>query len=156
VVTIPLWLPWAVFAALVLPPITVLLLQPSGSRPTASTLPAFSAALVVLVVAATLSVDRWHVSHEEFTSAVQRAAHQRSGVNPYAFLAMVDDVEGELGREITWDGVDDPDGDDPDAPPSNLYELRPSEGSDVVVCIEESRGLDGSTRLDMTGDACDG
>ncbi|QIG41915.1 hypothetical protein G5V58_03175 [Nocardioides anomalus] len=155
--TIPLWLPWAVFAALVLPPITVLLLQPSGSRPTAATLPALSAALVALVVAGVLSVDRWHVSYDEFHDAAQRAGHRESGTNPDAFLALVDDVEADLGRDITWDNVEDPDGEDTggSAPPSNFYELRPSEGSDVVVCVEEMRDDLDRTVLDVSGDACD-
>jgi hypothetical protein len=156
VVTIPLWLPWAVFAALVLPPITVLMLQPSGSRPTASTLPAFSAALVALVVATSLSVDRWHVSYGELHQAAQRAAHREAGMNPDAFLALVDDVEEDLGREIAWDNVDDPDpSDDEYSSPANYYELRPSEGSDVVVCVEQSRDSLERTTLNVSGDACD-
>ncbi len=75
-----------------------------------------------------------------------------SGPNPSAFQSMVFAAEDRLGQELEYDDVDVPDEEDGYGPAS-YYEVRPDEGSDVVVCVQESTSED-ITRLSVTRDSC--
>jgi hypothetical protein len=115
-VHIPLWLPWAVFAALVLPP----LLEYADNRARVSAggegraaTRAWSPAAVALVVAVLLTVGQLRVSDDELHDAADDVAAVLSGQIGSVDAEKLEVLIGDrLGHDVYVTGVENPDEDD--------------------------------------------
>lgn len=137
---IHLWLPWAVAVALVLPAVFATSLRRTEQQSLhgdwlATT---WSPAVVALVVALALTVDHQHVTSDELQEAVSKAADELDG-SPYVSSSRLEvAVSDRLGRDVEVESIDTGDEDNADA----AYEVRLSEGSDPVSCVEVTEDVD--------------
>lgn len=137
---IPLWLPWALVAALALP---VLLL--TWERPRASavrTAARWSVVAVVAATAAVLTVDGIRVSDDELYDAVERATHLADGsIGDVTGNRLGALVEERLGHEVSvaaTSAVDEA------AARTYAYEVALVDGGPDAVCVDVVQALTGT------------
>jgi hypothetical protein len=101
--TIPLWLPWAVVAALAIPALlaTGTTDQP-GVGPLRTLARRWAAALVALVVAGVLTADRVNVAEDELFDSVERASARLDGsLGGVTTERLAVTVADDLGRDVS-------------------------------------------------------
>jgi hypothetical protein len=125
-VLIPLWLPWTIFLAAALFAVLDQDALPRYGRDPGR----WAVALIALVVAGSLTVDRHHVSDSELYDTVERVVDTLDGtadqLPPDRLAALVED---RLGHEVEVSLVEDDDDDDL----TTSLEVRV--GDDPVVCV---------------------
>jgi hypothetical protein len=154
--SIRLWLPWAVAAALLLTASFATALRRLEQKPSSLEFlgKTWSASLVAVVVAGALTLDHVRVSEDELYDAADRAAAEVDGSASESLDLLKFDVEDRLGREVFLDNVDTP---APDEEGQNVdyYVLRPSEQSDTAVCVEQTTYSNGLISVSVARGECD-
>jgi hypothetical protein len=155
--SIPLWLPWAVAAALLLTAFFATALRRLEQKPSSLEFlgRTWSASLVAVVVAGALTLDHVRVSEDELYDAADRAAAAVDGSASESLDLLRFDVEDRLGREVFLDNVDTP---APEEEGQNVdyYVLRPSEQSGAAVCVELTTYSNGFISVSIARGACEG
>lgn len=136
--TLPLWVPWVLALALVLPVALRLTCRPSAPR--VVLVLALAPALVMTLYAATLSLDRSRVSQEELDQAVRDAAADLAGsLGPVNAEDVASLVSADLGRDV-WTQRSDLSVADPQNAGYTI-EVRPDLDATERACVEVSLEL---------------
>lgn len=137
---IPLWLPWALVATVLLPVLLLTWERPRAGA--ARTAARWSVVAVAIATAAVVTVDGVRVSDDELYDAVERAAQLADGsIGDVTGNRLTALVEERLGHEVSATATSRRDG---ATARTYSYEIAVVDGGPDPVCVDVSQSLTGA------------